>query len=244
MPLVKKRNSIEKNRLSPSLVTLLILLLLSTIVINGCSKHSENKSQSIRLASYNGNFYWVDEGSSLENYPIGPDILEVDYNPTISTEDLFLQSLVSKRSSMLNLEEFEKFINSGTVREATQNEKMNAELYKEKIEKDEIVKSIKIEGVTLKLGDLADYVFQIFTPDLHTEEPFVARDEYSGEILFVTHKYSIKGVEYDLVFRRRPQASRDSCYSCPYRLDGISVNRNKSLTFKEYIKKYWVKNKG
>lgn len=233
-----------KNSLSPSLVTVLILLVLSTIVVNGCSKHSENKAQSIKLASYDGKFYWVDEGTSLENYPIGPDILEVDYNPEISNEYLFLQSLTSKRSPMLKLEEFEKFINSGTVREATQNEKINAELYKEKRDKDQGTDFVKIEGVTLKIGDLADDVFQIFTPGLHIEEPYVARDEDSGEILFVTHKYSIKGVEYHLNFTRRQRTSRDYCYSCPYRLNWISVYPNKSLTFKEYMKKYWVKDKG
>ena|SRR4030067_3301756 len=121
----------KQKRLAAFLVTLLILFLLVTIVYNK-PQHLENNSQN-RLASYDGKFYWVDEGTSLENHPIGPDVLEVSYDPTISTDHLFLLSMTSERTGMLNLEDFEKFINGRTVREATQNEKMNVELYKKNL---------------------------------------------------------------------------------------------------------------
>jgi len=159
-----------KNSLSPFLVTLLILQLLSTMAVSGCSKHSENKSQSIKLASYDGKFYWVDEGTSLENSPIGPDVLEVDYSPKMDTDYLFLHSMTSDRTAMLNLEEFEKFINGGTVREATENEKKNAELYDNKFVRGESLTSVKMKGFTLKVGDLADNVFPSSTMKCNTWE--------------------------------------------------------------------------
>ena len=93
------------------------------------------------------------------------------------------------------------------------------------------------------MGDLADKVFQIFTPELEIEKPIIMRDHHD-EILYVIHKYQIKGIEYNLNFMRREQNSRDYCYSCPYRLHWIVIYPNKSLTFKKYMKEYWVKNEG
>lgn len=198
---------------------------------------SENK-----LQRYHGKHYFVNEGTMIEGKEIGPEVFRVSYSPEISKNELFLHFVTSRKVFTKNLEEFEKLLQNGIIREATKNERINAELYKEKIEGYELKDFVTVKGRTVKVNDLADDVFEIFTKDMRIKEPSVLRDQ-NNEILSVTQYYSIDGVDYDLQFRRKQQYSDDYCSECPFRLRGIIEHPYCSLTFKEYIKKYWVQTK-
>jgi hypothetical protein len=213
---------------------LLIFLSFFVIFTSACSKN--------KLELYNGKHYFVNEGAIIEEREIGPEIFRVSYSPEISKDTLFLHFVTSRKILTKNLEEFEGLLKSDKIREATKNEIINAELYKEKIEGYDLKNFVTVKGRTVKEGDLADDVFETFTKDMRIKEPWVARDQ-QGEILYVTHYYKIDGVEYHLTFKRRQQFSDEYCYDCPYRLRSISEYPYVSLTFKEYMKKYWVQTK-
>jgi hypothetical protein len=222
------------------IIIIVSVSILGVIFIGSAVYNALQQSHLKKFEKYNGVYYWANEGTVLEGEIIGPDVFKVSFSPEISADNLFLHFLTSHRTTMMTLDEFKTFLNGDTVREATLNETVNAELFQEKQDEEDSPDYVSIKDTIVKVGDLADDVFEVFTKGMSIKEPSVLRDHETNEILSVSHTYIHNGIEYRLNFGRMESFSYDYCYDCPYRLRGIHVYPNKSLTFNEYIQKYWV----
>ncbi|MFZ3137646.1 MAG: hypothetical protein WA126_09690 [Thermodesulfovibrionales bacterium] len=190
---------------------------------------------------YEGKVLFVDEGTLITDHvkkskQIGPDVVRVEYKPLEFKDSLLLWSLSGGGLEVLPLEEFKRVLNGGTIRDATMNEKVNAELCREKRNENNEIYHATVRGATVKIGDLADNVFEVFTKDMRTGDPVVRRDSSTNEIQYVAHTYLFGGIEYTLFFER-------GCYDCPYALKRMFESTYVTLTFKEYKEKFWVKTK-
>ena len=230
--------------ISSMLAILLIIVALGIGTLGGL--FDKPKSLGNRaLAKYDKKYYWLEEGTSLSGTPIEhfvtPTIVEVTYHPN-ELNLLSLECMTADKSQMVNLEVFENLLKNVLTREATQDERLNAKWYKEKRDDSEVIHSITIKGNSVKRWDLADDVFNVFTKQMEIKEPGIVRGD-NEEIMTVIHDYKIDGIEYSLLFKRMENDSDKYCRNCSYRLSGIIVYPNKSLTFKEYIQKYWTASK-
>jgi len=218
------------------LISFFLLMILLAGIREMLNLSTEGDHERV-LSGNHEKYYWIPEGQQVQHLE-GPDVLHL----STSKESVFLHSLTSSKVALLNRDDFAMILKSGTLREATQGERFNAQWYTEKRDYHDVVFSVNIRGTTVSKGDLADDVFGVFTKYDEINEPYIGRS-IDGEMLHVSHTYMINGVEYTIGFRRLHRDSNDYCRDCPWRLYGITIYPNKSLTFKEYRQKYWYETK-
>lgn len=218
----------EKRKMRTSLIFIGIILLSAIIVMAIYRIYGYYASSEFR--QFNGKILYVNEGTAVADdcndiKSIGPDVIRAEYDPKNFKDSLLLWSLSDSELIVVKLDEFKRFLNSDHVREATVDERVNAELCKKKKLESNIVESVNIYGVTIEKGDLPHKLFSIIKPN---EFPQKNIDSQTDEITSVRHTYVIDGIQYAFVFERTGPLT--------FRVDYIVISPNHSLTFKECIK--------
>lgn len=219
------------------------LVLISIIfVFTGCGDNNKTKARG-----YDRKVFFVKEGilsvrQSEAEKITNSRVFRVDASFGNESKKLygkdyvFLGSVCENRpEATIEPDVFLKLIESNDLREANKDEIANAELceklkgnFENKKGESIVVKSIRIKGHTISIGDDADYVFGFFSNDMEDEKPLVASDPETGEVFFVTHTYLVEGIQYRLRFKRK-------CYSCRYILNSIDKYPYHSLTFEKFF---------
>ncbi len=214
-----------------------IYLLVFTIFI-GCASENE-------LEQYDGKILYVNEEAIVMNYSgemidLETDIIEVEYYPKRFRdrgmdfeylhkqfkESLVLNSLTGKKNVYVELDAFERFINRGSVREATINEIEGAKLCNSKKGESKSMDSVKISGETIRRGDLPRSLFRVIRPN---KNPTSFTDPLTSKTSYV-HTYIINGIKYKFTFKRTGPIT--------FRIEYISVYSNHSLNLMECIEEY------
>ncbi|MFA4828956.1 MAG: hypothetical protein WC855_06915 [Thermodesulfovibrionales bacterium] len=218
----------EKRKMRTSLIFIGIILLSVIIVMAIYRIYGYYASSEFR--QFDGKILYVGEGTGVTNHhddtkSIGPDVIKIEYNPDSFKDSLLLWSLSGGELIGVKLDEFKIFLNSSSVREATIDEKVYAELCRGKKLESRIVKSVNIYGVTIGEGDLPMRLFRVVRPN---ESPVTISDPQTNAITSAVHSYVIDGIQYEFVFKRTGPLT--------FRVDYIVISPNHSLTFKECIK--------